>query len=296
MSETNVAAAPTRAAGYVRVSQERNVRDCYGLASQEVDIHRLVKYRRFALVDIYREEGASGYLPAASLRSAGRQTKHRMRPELERFLADAKAGKWDVAVFPSIDRAGRSVRDVIEIDAMLREAGVDVVFVRENLDTSTAIGEFFRNIMASMAQLEGQIIAERLSKGRRRKAAQGGYVGGWLPYGYRHENGAVVRVPEEADAVRRIFESRARGMPYEKIAWRLSMDKVPTQRGGTWQVSTLRRIVSNRFYTGRREVDGETLTGKHEAIISCELFGRATAGGSNTIRARHARRSATLPT
>jgi len=40
-----------------------------------------------------------------------------MRPELERFLADAKAGKWDVAVFPSIDRAGRSVRDVIEIDA-----------------------------------------------------------------------------------------------------------------------------------------------------------------------------------
>jgi site-specific DNA recombinase len=289
MSETNVAAAPTRAAGYVRVSQERNVRDCYGLESQEADVHRLVKYRRLVLVDIYREEGASGYSPAASLRSAGRLTKHRMRPELERFLADAKAGKWDVAVFPSIDRAGRSVRDVIEIDAMLRKAGVDVVFVRENLDTSTPIGEFFRNIMASMAQLEGQIIAERLSKGRRCKAAKGGYIGGWLPYGYRHENGGVAVVPRQADAVRRIFESRATGMPYEKIAWRLSMDKVPTQRGGTWQVSTLRRIVSNRFYTGRREIDGETVTGKHEPIISCELFGRATAGRSRTIRARHRR-------
>jgi DNA invertase Pin-like site-specific DNA recombinase len=138
--------------------------------------------------------------------------------------------------------------------------------------------------MASMAQLEGQIIAERLSKGRRCKAAQGGYIGGWLPYGYRHENGVVAVVPRQADAVRRIFESRATGMPYEKIAWRLSMDKVPTQRGGTWQVSTLRRIVSNRFYTGRREIDGGTVTGKHEAIISCELFGRATAATSNTSR------------
>jgi len=106
-----------RAAGHVRVSQERNVQDCYGLASQEADVRRLAKYMRFVLVDIYREEGASGYLPAASLRSARRRTKHRMRPELERFLADAKAGRWDVAVFPSIDRAGRSVRDVIEIDA-----------------------------------------------------------------------------------------------------------------------------------------------------------------------------------
>ncbi len=286
MSETNAATAPVRAAGYVRVSQERNVRDCYGLASQEVDIHRLVKYRRLVLVDIYREEGASGYLPAASLRSASRQTKHRMRPELERFLADAKAGKWDVAVFPSIDRAGRSVRDVIEIDAMLRAAGVDVVFVRENLDTSTPIGEFFRNIMASMAQLEGQIIAERLSKGRRMKAAQGGYIGGWLPYGYRHEDGAVAVVPQQADAVRRIFESRATGMPYEKIAWRLSMDKVPTQRGGTWQVSTLRRIVSNRFYAGLTDVDGEEVPGQHEAVVSRELFQRAVARGCRRTRGR----------
>ena len=65
---------------------------------------------------------------------------------------------------------------------------------------------------------------------------------------------------------------------------------------GTWQVSTLRRIVSNRFYTGRREIDGETVMGKHEPIISCELFGRATAGGSSAIRATHRRRSVTLST
>ena len=44
-----------------------------------------------------------------------------------------------MAVFPSIDRAGRFVKDVIEIDRTLRKAGVDVVFVRESVDTTTAV-------------------------------------------------------------------------------------------------------------------------------------------------------------
>jgi len=172
--------APKRAAGYIRVSQERNARNGYGLDAQESDITRHVEYKRLGLVGIYREAGVSGY--------------ERERPELERLLADAKAGKFDVVVFPSIDRTGRSVKDVIEIDAALRDAGVDIVFLREGIDTSTPTGELYRNIMAAVAQFEGRLIYERMSKGKRRKAAEGGYTGGWLPYGYRLENGrAVVR-------------------------------------------------------------------------------------------------------
>ncbi|MHC5059142.1 MAG: recombinase family protein [Planctomycetota bacterium] len=117
--------AGQRAAGYLRVSQERNARAGYGLDAQEADVRRFAVYRRLALVKVYREEGASGY--------------ERERPELARLIADAKAGKWDVAVFPAVDRAGRSVKDVIEIDRTLRECGVEVVFVREGVDTTTAL-------------------------------------------------------------------------------------------------------------------------------------------------------------
>jgi site-specific DNA recombinase len=268
------AKAAQRAAGYLRVSQERNARDGYGLDAQEADVCRFAEYRRLALVEVYREEGVSGY--------------ERARPELERLIADAKVGRWSVAIFPSIDRAGRSVKDVIEVDRTLRKAGVDVVFVRESVDTTTAVGEFFTNVMASLAQLEGQIMAERLSKGRRRKAARGGYVGGWLPYGYACVDGAVVVVPEEAEAVKLIFELRAAGVAYQDIAYRLIRDGVPTQLGGTWRVSTLRRIVGNPFYTGRREVDGEAVTGQHEAVVSRELFGRVAAGGPRMTRCGHA--------
>ncbi|MHC5054589.1 MAG: recombinase family protein, partial [Planctomycetota bacterium] len=84
------AAAGPRVAGYVRVSQERNVHR-FGLDAQTVDIERYVEYRGWPPARIYREEGVSGY--------------RRDRPMLERLLADARAGRLDVVVFPSIDRA-----------------------------------------------------------------------------------------------------------------------------------------------------------------------------------------------
>ncbi|MCI0548052.1 MAG: recombinase family protein, partial [Candidatus Rokubacteria bacterium] len=89
--------------------------------SAEQEVRRFVEYKGWTLVDLYREEGVSGY--------------KKQRPAMDRLLADAKAGRFDVAVFPSIDRAGRSVRDVIEIDRALRAAGVDTVFLREGVDT-----------------------------------------------------------------------------------------------------------------------------------------------------------------
>ncbi len=129
--------APARVAGYIRVSQERAARNGYGLGAQERDIHRFVEYKGWNLVELFREEGVSGY--------------KRDRPALERMLAGVKAGRFDVVVFPSIDRTGRSVKDVIEIDRAIRKHGADTVFLREGVDTSTPTGELFRNIMASLA-------------------------------------------------------------------------------------------------------------------------------------------------
>ena len=135
---------PVQAAGYIRVSQERAARNGYGLDVQDKDIRRHAEYKGWQLVEVYREEGVSGY--------------KRERPVLDRMLADAKAGRFAVVIFPSIDRAGRSVKDVIEIDATLRSTGVEIVFLREGIDTSTPTGELYRNIMAAVAQFEGRLI------------------------------------------------------------------------------------------------------------------------------------------
>jgi site-specific DNA recombinase len=260
--------SPARAAGYVRVSQERNARNGYGLDAQEAEVRRFAEYKGLRRVRFYREAGASGY--------------ERERPELERLLADAKKGMFDVAVFPSIDRAGRSVKDVIEIDAALREAGVDIVFLREGIDTATPTGELYRNIMAAVAQFEGRLIYERMSKGKRRKAAEGGYTGGWLPYGYRLDDGRAVVVAGEARVVEGVFHWRAKGRSLRWIAGRLNGNGAKTQRNGKWHVSTVRNMLGNRFYTGRVEFEGELIRAQHDAIVSDVLFRRATGrrGGS----------------
>jgi site-specific DNA recombinase len=243
---------------YIRVSQERNARNGYGLEAQRADVLRYAEYKDLGAVRFYVEAGVSGY--------------ERDRPELERLLADARAGIINTAIFPSIDRAGRSVKDVIEIDAALREAGVKIVFLREGIDTSTPTGELFRNIMAAVAQFEGRLIYERMSKGKRRKAAGGGYTGGWLPYGYRLEGGGAVVVPEEAAVVKRLFRWRAKGLSLRAVCARLNAGEMKPRGGGKWRLSTVRGMLANRSYTGHVEFDDRPVRAQHEAIVSDVLF------------------------
>ncbi len=87
------AAADPRVAGYVRVSQEKNVHK-FGLDAQTNDVERYVEYRGWRPATIYREEGVSGY--------------RRDRPTLELMLADARAQKAP-DVGPALTRrAGRA--------------------------------------------------------------------------------------------------------------------------------------------------------------------------------------------
>jgi len=248
----------TQSAGYIRVSQERMAKNGYGLGAQEEDIRRHAEYKRWQLFDVYRENGVSGY--------------KRKRPALERLLADAKSCKFDVVIFPSIDRVGRSVKDVIEIETALRDCGVGVIFVREGIDTATPTGELFRNIMASISQFEGRLIHERLSKGRHEKRTQGGYIGGWVPYGYRRKDGALIVVPEEAATIKHIFQLKAQGDSDKHVAEQLNEDGVKSARGKAWSTSSIWSILKNRFYTGRVECEGKWIQGRHDAIIEDALF------------------------
>lgn len=217
---------PVRAAGYIRVSQERAAKNGYSLGAQEQEVRKFADYKGWDLVEVYREEGVSGY--------------KKDRPALDRLLADARAGRFSVVVFPSIDRAGRSVRDVIEIDQTLRACGIATVFLREGVDTSTATGQLFRNIMASLAEFEGRVIYERLSKGKAKKRAEGGYVGGFVPYGFRRSaKGALATVPEEVRVVRQIFKRASEGWSNAEIAEELQTANVPTRMGRPWRPSTV---------------------------------------------------------
>jgi DNA invertase Pin-like site-specific DNA recombinase len=65
------------------------------------------------------------------------------RPALDRLMADAKRGKFDVVAVWRFDRFARSTRFLLESLEMFNSLGVDFVSLRESIDTSTATGKLF---------------------------------------------------------------------------------------------------------------------------------------------------------
>nr|pir transposase homolog TnpR - Bacillus firmus transposon type II [Cytobacillus firmus]AAA22855.1 putative [Cytobacillus firmus] len=85
------------------------------------------------------------------------------RPELEQLLKAISKG--DSVVVYKLDRISRSTKHLIELVETFEEKEVNFISIQDNIDTSTAMGRFFFRTMASIAELERDIIVERTKSG-----------------------------------------------------------------------------------------------------------------------------------
>lgn len=99
------------------------------------------------------------------------------REALNQMITAARAGKFDTLYCLSIDRLSRSTKNLIETVEILNELGITIVFQRENIDTKTAMGQFFLTVLGSLAQLEREIMRERINAGIARAKSQGKKMG-----------------------------------------------------------------------------------------------------------------------
>ncbi len=99
----------------------------------------------------------------------------RDRPGLERALDHLREG--DTLVVWKLDRLGRSVKDLVELVGELEKRGVHFQSTTDAIDTSTPAGRFFFHVMASLAQMERELLIERTRAGLEAAKAQG-RVGG----------------------------------------------------------------------------------------------------------------------
>jgi hypothetical protein len=120
--------------------------------------------------------------------------------------------------------------------------------------------------MKGSAEME---IVEYLTKGREAKAARGGYAGGRVPYGYYVEYGRLEIDDNEAAVIRLIFDMRAAGWTYKRIAEKLSEYGIVARGGEPMIFTTVRAILEKRkLYEGYyRYGDMEWVKGEHEAIL-----------------------------
>ena len=93
------------------------------------------------------------------------------RPEWDKCLEHLRAG--DVLVIWKLDRASRSTKHLIELAEKLEKKGVELRSLKEQIDTSSAMGKFFFRMTASIAELERDIIRERTLAGLAAAKARG---------------------------------------------------------------------------------------------------------------------------
>jgi DNA invertase Pin-like site-specific DNA recombinase len=93
------------------------------------------------------------------------------RPELDKALLVARAG--DQIVVTKLDRLGRSLENLIELSKQLQESGVGLVVLDQGIDTTTAIGRMFFQILGAIAEFEHALMSERTVDGLAAARARG---------------------------------------------------------------------------------------------------------------------------
>ncbi len=132
------------------------------------------------------------------------------RPELSRMLADAHKGCFSGILVWRLDRLGRSLRHLVTVVEDLLARGIDVISATEpHMDSTTPTGRLLRNIFASVAEYEREMIRERVVAGLRKAKASGKHIGR----------------PRTVVSRLRIEQLRGEGMSWRKIARKMDLPK-----------------------------------------------------------------------
>ena len=99
------------------------------------------------------------------------------RPGLDQMMADARRGRFDVVVVWASDRIARSVKHFLDVLDELSRINVEYVSFRENIDTSGPLGRAIIIIVGAVAELERNLIIERVRAGMRRARLEGRHIG-----------------------------------------------------------------------------------------------------------------------
>jgi DNA invertase Pin-like site-specific DNA recombinase len=226
--------ARPKAVGYIRVSTTEQVSG-FGLDVQEEAIRAYCKATGLHLIEVLRDEGQSG--------SNGLET----RVGLAEALAKLKAGDAGALVVYRLDRLARDLILQETLVQRLREQGTPVTSASEpDLDTDTddPTKVLIRQIVGAVSQYERAVIRGRMMAGKAAKAAQGGYLGGRIPYGFRLEKGEIVSDDAEQIVVTLVGSLSAAGTSLREIAAHLDAKGFRPREGDRWHPNTIRRIAA----------------------------------------------------
>ncbi len=191
------------------------------------------------VLDKYIDEGITG-------------TQAKKRPAFLKMLEDARAGKFDLIVTREVCRFARNTVDTLVTTRELKNIGVEVYFVEDNIWTMDGDGELRLTIMATLAQEESRKVSERVKAGQHISRNNGVIYGTGNILGYDRVGDKYVINEEQAETVRMIFNMYLNdGIGATKIANELCRRRRIAASGQIkWTSSNVSRVLSNPTYMG----------------------------------------------
>jgi len=227
-----------KAVCYIRVSTEEQAREGVSLEAQEERLRSYCKMVGLEIVELIKEGGVSATKPL----------RERPGGKILTELINNKKAEHVIAF--KLDRLFRNAEDALHQTKEWDKKGVTLHLVDmggQALNTQSAMGRFFLNVMAGFAELERNLIAERTATALNyKKKNLEAYAP--TPLGFERIEDTLKKDKEEWEIVDYIFQLREEGLSYWKIAGDLNNRGIPGKRGGKWYAGTVRYVIHNNLY------------------------------------------------
>jgi DNA invertase Pin-like site-specific DNA recombinase len=162
--------------------------------------------------------------------------------------------RGDTLTVWKLDRLGRSTIELNAIVQDLKARGVNFRSLTEHIDTNTAQGMLFFQLLAAFAEFERQVIIERTRAAKQHMIAEGRHPGGARVFGYGKDR--ATQIPAEAALLREAAEQVLNGTALARIIDDWNQRDIPTKTGrGRWHETMLRRMLQNPRIVGIIDAD-----------------------------------------
>jgi site-specific DNA recombinase len=265
----------TRTAIYTRISRDAEG-ERLGVERQRQDLDDYATDQGLTIVARFEDNDIG----------ASRRTVKR-RPDYERMLEEARAGRFDVILAYTSSRLTRRMREHLDLIDLAESHRIKFRYKNSPaFNLNTADGRMIANMLAATDAAESDRISERVARAAQQRAEHGEWHGGWPPCGYTF-------IRDKADRITGLRVDRARARVLKEMAQRvvegeslyalcrdLNLRKLKTPpgalatEGAMWRSRTLKRALVSPALIGMREYDGELRPGRWKPILDRDTWDR----------------------
>jgi site-specific DNA recombinase len=261
---------------YVRVSTDNQLRGPEGSLKSQMQRLREELAAKSTAEDPwvetrqYVEEGYSG--------------KNINRPKFKELLRDIRDGVIDMVLCTELSRISRSLRDFLEIIDYFKKFDIQMIVLRQNIDTTTPIGKVIFTILVTLSEFERDLTADRTSENMLARARRGLWNGGQV-LGYNinpHKKGYLIISNEEAKVVEDAFSMYIKLGSCSAVAKYLNEKGYRTKEytsvngkhhpGRKFTKQYMHHILTNKTYVGEKEVNKYCKHADQKALIENKRY------------------------